>query len=222
MQVQQGYSPEDVANRQLYVAQFSTDGDEPTEENHALLSTTEGEPEQTISITGEVLAEGTPGEKGNFIVQKIHRIALSSEPLEELGGLMSIAGPMHDIYEEGEAASDRVAMRLYYSILGNLEPACDEFDATYPQKELIVGDLEWWPPQTEDENEDDERLRLNIRLHLYEYEVSVEEGGNVDSFTLHVPLSFRPLRPFQPGNEESELARAMRYRPHTRDHSSSL
>jgi hypothetical protein len=126
--------------------------------------------DRDITLYGEILIAGRPDRDRRFIVEELRRISLWSDPLEALGGPVSLAGPIQPIRFEAQLAEEQPAvvlksfdMRMYYTLLGDLDPECSDSDAVYPQLEMLRGQLICEPvPPTDNQAQ---ALRVTLMLH---------------------------------------------------------
>ena len=116
-------------------------------------------------IQADILVTGQMADDQMFWVYEIRRFAVRSEPLAELGGPLSLAGPAGGAeIEPGPAGSARCKARLYYRALNELGPAYEEHDAIFPHLEMMGGTFAWqW-----EEMADEGTVRMRISLTLDE------------------------------------------------------
>ena len=103
--------------------------------------------EIVIEISG--LAEGKP------IIDALRRAAFWTDPVEELGGILSFVGSSEKFMVEPGSREGELTpfdMRIYYPSLNQLDPAYVESDAMYPQLETLRGRLIWELIDPIDEN----------------------------------------------------------------------
>jgi hypothetical protein len=179
---QQGANPPDgpqLEYNQLYLARFE-------EEAGEISLRTGGK--RKITLTGEILVAGRPSEKQFLIIEEIRRVGLASKPLDELQGVLSLAGPANEIkLDPGRAGRvKQFDLQLYYRQLSTQESACQESDAVYPQLRTIGVELTWTSLESKGEVQP-------VEVTLTPPEDPVDQrGGEVQG------LSFGPVvLPFQ-------------------------
>ncbi len=107
--------------------------------------TLRGGQEHKVGVYGEILIVGRPNSDQQLVVEEIRRVSVWTDPVKELQGIASLAGPSSEIkIEAGPAGSlDPFRVRIYYKLLGDLKPSCTESDAAYPQLEILQGRFDW-------------------------------------------------------------------------------
>jgi hypothetical protein len=188
-------NPTDNASKQFYLARFE-------KVPGKLLLDSGAEPD--ITLVGEFMIAGRPSGDGLLIVDEILRLSLGSDPVKELDGVLSFAGPANEIkFEPGIAGViEPFDMRLYYPFLGKLEPACAEEDAEYPQLATLEGQLKW-EPEGPSENQRP-RARITIKLE----KVIEPDLNTIQTITLEdLLITFEPIeeKPLQ-GTRANSLA----------------
>jgi hypothetical protein len=124
------------AAKPLYLAKFEN------QTGQVLLSNNDNP--QGVSLRGEIVIVGYSDGGQQLIVKDIQRVALRSEPMDDLKGAICLAGPANEVqFELGSAVG--IDMRLYYPLLSDQPPALRESDAVYPPLEIMKGKLTWNP-----------------------------------------------------------------------------
>ncbi len=149
--------PEVEANRPLYLAQFDA------EKGRIILK---GEiEERSIVLSGEMLVIAQPDAAQGLIVEEFRRFTLASEPLDKLEGGIVLAGPANKLEfkqgPDGIVDLDPFSVVLFYPLLSQLDSACEESDAVFPQLERWRGKLNWQPEQ---KNEAELRTKVTLTL----------------------------------------------------------
>lgn len=155
------------------------------------------------TMLGEILLAGRLDQDQHLIVERIERIALRSQPIEELGGPISIVGPTNEVdHVAGPiGVTETFDLLLYYPRLAQRSDFTEN-NMKYPDLEKINGTLTWDPfPQ-----DDSGKPRVGLTLTLNK--VKNNYYSNETNFTLRTPDSSWPL-PFQPpSNEPYQPAKA--------------
>jgi hypothetical protein len=139
----------------LYLARF---------DNTASLLKLKGHPETvSVPLHGEIVIASTTDSEGQPVIEEIRRAALWSDSIDELKGQLSLAGPANEWkFEPGKTGGEvSFAMKIYYPLLSDLEPAYTGSDAVYPQLESLDGQFVW---SLQDFTQD--RIMLNVTIHI--------------------------------------------------------
>ncbi len=164
--------PDDEKPVRLYLARF--------ENTESLV--VNGNP---ISASGEMLVLANIDEEGNPVIEAIQRFALWTPPLEEFGGILSLAGLVNGL-EFPPASQGEIKpfdVHMYFPVLGRLGPIYVESDAEFVRLEIMRGQLEWVAQSTDS----DRSFFLQVKLVLDEI---AGEAPPVDNFPKEVIFEF--------------------------------
>ncbi len=151
---------------------------------------------------GEILVVGQPNQDRQFMIEELRRVSLWSDPLKSLRGPVALAGPMHPIRLEArpEVVIELFDMRMYYTLLSDLEPEYSDSDAAYPQLEVLRGRLSLEPASPVGEHS--QALAVTLMLD----QLIDNRKGEVLAFAFEsIVLEFVPLQaqPFDPSSHKS-------------------
>jgi hypothetical protein len=100
---------------------------------------------QRVPISGEMLVVQSTDESGAPVIEAIQRFTMWSQPVEEFGGVLSLAGLVNELKvspaSQGEV--NPFDMNIYFPPLGQLEPVYVESDAEFVLLEKMRGQLSW-------------------------------------------------------------------------------
>lgn len=143
----------------------------------------EGNITQQILFSGEILVAGQSVDNNAILIQEIRHITLWSEGLPESGGMISLSGPTRQLkIKSGTRGTvENFEAKMYYPLLGDMEPACQEEDASHPKFEQILGNLSWEPARAS--HDDVKRpFMMQIDLMLDQLQVAYSRTVKVVKF----------------------------------------
>lgn len=159
-----------------------------------------------VTIAGEILVEAQPDDAGRLVIHAFRRVSLwTREPIEELEGPLAIAGPINDLKHEPspDSRAEQFDAYISYPLLNRLRPYCEDFDASFPQLEVLRGAITWRAVSDKGE--------VVLTLSLNELASAAEDGDRVTGFLLDGekgPLIFRRLGT-EPKEERSFMPTAL-------------